>query len=102
LECGNQNDPSKYDGALKIDYYTVTIYGYNEATSFWGSDSNRLFNDYLIGVEFKGYSEDGKIFIELGDTLNSIHYKYYEALNDKLLEFDFGGRKEILQCPMDY
>jgi hypothetical protein len=52
-------------------------------------------------VPLKGYSEEGKIFIEYGDAAqDGIPYIYTE-LGDypnkyKLLEFSFGGRKEIL------
>jgi hypothetical protein len=57
-------------------------------------------------VQFKGYSEDGKIFIEYGGAQNGIPYTWTETGSYpgkyKLLEFDFGGRKEILQCPVDY
>ena len=98
------NETGLYSGSLKIDYDTITIDGYGEDwTSLVGDDSRRPFKDFPKRVPLKGYSEEGKIFIEYGETVqNGIPYIYTELGNYsqkyKLLEFSFGERKEILQC----
>ena len=97
------NETGLYSGSLKIDYDTITIDGYPEDwTSTVGDDSRRPFRDFPKRVPLKGYSEDGKIFIEYGETAqNGIPYVYTELgsypQKYKLLEFSFDGRKEILQ-----
>ncbi|MDR2731243.1 MAG: hypothetical protein LBB81_10160 [Treponema sp.] len=95
------NESGLYSGTLKIDFDTITIDGYGEDwTSLVGDDSKRPFKDYPKRVPLKGYSEEGKIFIEYGGTVNGIPYIYEEKTYPqkyKLLEFTFGGRKEILQ-----
>jgi len=52
-------------------------------------------------VALKGYSEDGKIFIEYPNSVqNTIPYAYTESQDypkKKLLDFTFGGVKEILE-----
>jgi hypothetical protein len=101
------NETGLYSGSLKIDFDTITIDGYGENwTSLVGDDSKRPFKDFPKRVPLKGYSEEGKIFIDYGDTAqNGIPYIYTELVGDysnkyKLLEFSFGGRKEILQYGM--
>jgi hypothetical protein len=101
------NDPSlySYSGTLTITIDTITIDGYGEDwLSLVGDDSKRPFKDFPKRVALKGYSEEGKIFIEYGGNTEGIPYLYDEAgfypSKYKLLEFNFGGRKEILQ--MDY
>jgi len=97
------NETGLYAGSLTIDYATVTIDGYGEDwTSLAGDDSRRPFRDFPKRVPLKGYSEDGEIFIEYGGAeRNGIPYTYTElgsySQKYKLLEFTFGGRKEILQ-----
>jgi len=97
------NDPSKYSGSLKITSDTITIEGYRESqTPLDGDDSQRPFKDIPKGKPFKGYSEDGKIFFEYGDAAqDGISYIYTGGgtypQEYKLLEFTFGGRKEILE-----
>jgi hypothetical protein len=108
----NSNDPSKYSGSLKIEIDTITIVGYGESqtpstsTPTKGNDNERPFKDYPKNIPLKGYSEDGKIFIEYGGAQNGIPYTYTETgtytNKKKLLTFNFGGRNEILECPMDY
>jgi hypothetical protein len=101
------NDSGLYSGTLTISSDTITIDGYGEDwTSMVGDDSKRPFKDYPKRVPIKGYSEEGQIFIEYGETAqNGIPYVYTEvgtySQRYKLLEFSFGGRKEILQCKMD-
>jgi hypothetical protein len=96
---------SVYSGTLKIDYYTITIDGYGEEWLSLIDDSKRPFKGYPKRVQFTGYSEEGKIFIDY-NGLTSIPYTYNEAgtypNRKKLLTFNFGGRDEILECPLDY
>jgi hypothetical protein len=100
------NETGLYSGSLKIDLDTITIDGYGEDwTSLVGDDSRRPFKDFPKRVPLKGYSEEGKIFIDYGDTAqNGSPYIYAEVgaypQKFKLLEFSFGGRKEILQYGM--
>jgi hypothetical protein len=102
------NDSGLYSGTLKIDSDTITIDGYGEDWAYMvGDDSKRPFKDFPKRVPLKGYSEEGKIFIEYGETaLDGIPYVYTEVgtypQKYKLLEFSFGGRKEILQCKIDF
>ena len=98
------NDPGLYSGTLIIGTYTITIDGYEEDwTSLVGDDSKRPFKDFPKGVPLKGHSEEGKIFIKYGSTdpEGIPYYIYTEGKNFKLLEFSFGGRKEILQCTVE-
>jgi hypothetical protein len=102
------NDPGLYSGSLIIDYNTITIEGYPEDwTSMVGDDNKRPFKDYPKHVPLTGYSEDGRIFIEYGETtLEGIPYLLTDLgsypQKYKLLEFTFGGRKEVLQLKSDY
>jgi len=101
------NETGLYSGTLKIDTNTITIDGYGEDwVSLVGDDSKRPFKDFPKRVPLKGYSEEGKIFIEYGETvLGGIPYVYTElgtySQKYKLLEFSFGDRKEILQWTMN-
>jgi len=99
------NDAGVYSGSLKIDYDRLTINGYNEGQTPSGvNDNRRPFKTFTKGVALKGYSEDGKIFIEDGGSLQEgIPYTYWEQSsppdNKKLnfLRFTFGDRVETLQ-----
>jgi len=101
------NETGLYSGSLKIDFDTITIDGYGEDwTSLVGDDNRRPFKDFPKRVPLKGYSEEGKIFIEYGGTAqDGISYTYTELgtypQKYKLLEFTFGSRREILQRMMD-
>jgi len=93
-----------YSGTLKIDANTITIDGYGEnwLTLLSGDENKRPFKDFPKRVPLKGYSEEGKIFIEYGGTVkDGIPYVYSETEiypnKYRLLEFTFGGRKEILE-----
>jgi len=98
------NEPGLYSGTLIINTDTITIDGYGEDwISLVGDDSKRPFKDFPKRVALKGYSEEGKIFIKYSSNESEgIPYIYTEVGNYqnkiKLLEFSFGGRKEILQC----
>jgi len=68
-------------------------------------DSKRPFRDFLRDIALDGYSEDGKKFIKKGEIVpDGIPYTYYEAGvypdKYKIMEIDFNGKKQILQCPM--
>jgi hypothetical protein len=97
------NDPDPlYKGSLVIDFQRITITGYGEGqTPFLGDENKRPFKGYPKGVALKGYSEEGKIFIENGGQVEGIPYTYDEDKSYppkyKLLTFTFGGRLEILE-----
>jgi hypothetical protein len=97
------NQTGNYSGKLKIGYETITIEGYEEdwvSIVLEGDDSKRPFRDFPKNVALKGYSEEGKIFINYGGGLEGIPYIYTEATYPQkyeLLEFTFGGRKEFLR-----
>ena len=101
------NETGLYSGSLKIYSDTIAIDGYGEDwASLVGDDSKRPFKDFPKRVPLKGYSEDGKIFIEYGETSqDGIPYVFTELgsypQQYRLLEFSFGGRKEILQLMFD-
>jgi len=102
------NETGLYSGSLKIDAYTITIDGYGEDwASLVGDDSKRPFKDFPKRVPLPGYSEGEEIFITSRSTSqDGIQFVYTELgsyqQRYKLLEFSFGGRKEILQCVIDY
>jgi hypothetical protein len=99
----SSNDPGLYSGTLHIDSDSITIGGYGEGqTPLNGDDSKRPFKDFPKGVSLEGYSEEGEIFICYGESAqNGIPYVYTEVGSYpqmyRLLEFTFGGRKEIVQ-----
>ncbi|MDR0457295.1 MAG: hypothetical protein LBH20_11510 [Treponema sp.] len=101
------NDTSVYSGELLIGYDRITITGYSEGQTppalLGGNDNERPFKGFTKGVALKGYSEEGKIFIENGGAVQEgIPYVYDEDKSYppkyKLLHFKFGGRDEILEC----
>jgi len=99
------NDPSKYSGSLEIGYDRITITGYSEGQTPSGENDNRRpFKDFTKGIALKGYSEEGKIFIEDGGFLQEgIPYFYWaesppaDYKKIKFLRFTFGDRVETLQ-----
>jgi len=99
----SSNDPGLYSGTLQIDFDTITIGGYGEdQTPLNGDDSKRPFKDFPKGVPLEGYSKEDEIFIGYGGAeQNGIPYLYTEVgsypQKYRLLEFTFGGRKEIVQ-----
>ena len=101
------NDPAVYSGTLLITNNRITITGYNEGqTPSGGNDSSRPFRSFTKGVGLKGYSEEGKIYIEDGGLLQEgIPYTYWEDnpppnyAKIRFLRFTFGGRVETLQNP---
>jgi len=93
-------DKSVYSGGLIITYNTFKIVGYYEnQTNFGHPPSNRPFREFSKDIPFKGYSEDGRIFIEHRGMIQSMPYFYYSYNygHDERLEFYFGNRKEELK-----
>jgi len=90
---------------LVIDSDSITIGIYDESQidndPKEPKDPNRLpFKGFPRGVPMRGYSEDGKIFIEYDNGKNGIPYIYHEGEGypkTKTLKFTFGDREEILQ-----
>jgi hypothetical protein len=102
------NDPSVYSGKLIIEYYTITIEGYDESqtpsTPAPPDYTKHPFRNITKKVALEGYSEDGKIYIKDGSSFQSFSYDYDEqgtySNKKKILKFVFGGRTETLDCPM--
>jgi hypothetical protein len=96
------NDPDAYySGTLEIAIDRITITGFGERqTPEAGDDNKRPFKDFPKGVALKGYSEDGKIFIEVGGLVqDGIPYTYESnsIAQTNLIYFNFSGRKETMQ-----
>ena len=99
------NDTSVYSGALIIDNNRITITGYSEDQTPFGKNVNtRPFKGFTKGVPLKGYSEEGKFFIEDGGILQEgIPFTYWDDYPPpdyrkiKFLRFTFGDRVETLQ-----
>ena len=96
-----------YQGGLYITYDTIKITGYGEdQTPETGDDDTRPFRDFTKNAAFKGYSEDGKIFIEDSGLLQSgipyIFYKSAEYPPVEFIRFTFGGKDQILRKEKDY
>jgi len=99
-----------YKGEIKITMYSIRITGYGETQTPKGKDdSQRPFKDIDKGVNISGYSEEtekkstritGIIYFE-DYKPEGIPYElrvYVDGYTKtKILEFDFGGRKEILK-----
>jgi hypothetical protein len=94
------SDPSVYDGAIESDFNTIKITGYNESqTPLLGNDNQRPFKNVVKGINIKGYSEEGKIYIE-GFSAEGIPYQMVTSATypfEKRLRFTFYGRDEILK-----
>jgi len=99
------NDPSVYSGTLEIDFDHITIKGYSENQTQSGKDDSvRPFRNFTKGIPLKGYSEDGKLFIQDSGVLQEgIPYTYWEESpppdynKSKFLRFTFSNRVERLQ-----
>ena len=92
---------SIYQGEIEITYNTIRITGYPETQAQFPNNINQLpFRNIPKGVIHKGYSENGRIYIE-NYASDGISYKldevgaYYPYT--RILSFEFGGRTEILQ-----
>jgi hypothetical protein len=92
---------SIYQGEIEITFNTIKITGYYEdQTPILGNDNQRPFRDIPKGVALKGYSENGRIFIE-GHLPEGIPYElasvgaHYPQI--KILRFTFSGRTEALR-----
>jgi hypothetical protein len=96
------NDPSRYSGKLVIGFDTIKITGYNESqTPSFGNDSERPFKGILKGVFLKGYSEEGRIYIENNGEGIPYEIKTAGTQQQKFLYFKFGDRNEILQKSLE-
>jgi hypothetical protein len=88
-----------YSGTLAIGRDTVTITGYDQ-TYYGLNESQRPFGGITKGVSRKGYSEDGKIYINDFGWKEGIVYEYDEGISPdytKLLRFTFDSRAETLR-----
>jgi hypothetical protein len=96
------SDPSVYSGTLEIEFDRITITGFSESqTPFLGNDNNLPFKGFTKKYSLKGYSEEGKIYIEDKGRLQEgipYFYWYIEPPPDykkvKFLRFTFGLRDE--------
>jgi hypothetical protein len=104
------NDPAIYSGTLIIGSERITIIGYGEdqLPPRGGNDNNRPFKGFTKGTALKGYSEEGKIFINDGGMVQEgIPYIYWEDefppdyQKVKFLRFTFGDRVETLEYSMN-
>jgi len=102
------NDTAIYSGALKISYDRIIIIGYGEGQTpppfEGGDDNNRPFKNFTKGTALKGYSEEGKFFINDGGLVQEgIPYVYWDDnlppdyRKVKFLRFTFGSRVETLE-----
>lgn len=97
-----------YQGTLTISYNRITVTGYGEGqTPPKGDDNNRPFKDFTRGTALKGYSKEGRIFIEDGGMVQGIPYIYWDDTPPpdyskvKFLRFTFGSRVETLEWRLD-
>ena len=101
-----------YSGILKISYDRIIINGYGEGQTppplEGGDDNKRPFKNFTKGIALKGYSEEGKFFINDGGLVQEgIPYVYWDDefpsyyKKIKLLRFTFGGRVETLEWRHD-
>ncbi|MDR1341942.1 MAG: hypothetical protein LBK18_01655 [Prevotellaceae bacterium] len=92
-------EPYDYAGMLVIDYTTITITGY-EKNLYIPDDPRRPFKDITKGVSRKGYTEDGKMYINDFGWKEGISYTYERGTSSNnytdLLQFNFEGRSETL------
>jgi hypothetical protein len=88
-----------YSGTLVIGWDTITITGY-EQTYYGLKEAERPFKDITKGVSRKGYSEDGKLYINDFGWKEGIAYEYDAGTYPdytNLVRFTFGGRAETLR-----
>jgi hypothetical protein len=88
-----------YRGTLVIGRDTITISGYDQA--YYGlKESERPFKGITKDVSRKGYSEDGKLYINDFGWNEGIPYTYDAGISPdytNLVRFTFGGRAETLK-----
>jgi hypothetical protein len=93
--------PSGYSGTLVIDWNSITITGYEPRPwPYSANDPERPFNGITKGVSRKGYSKDGKLYINDFGWNEGIPYTYDAGSSPaytRLLRFTFGGRDETLK-----
>jgi hypothetical protein len=85
-----------YTGSLEIDYRSITIKGY---TGYAIYGSSLPFPGFTKDVPLKGYSQEGKIFInDRGTVQTGLPYTFWkDAVGGKYLTFTFSGREETLK-----
>ena len=100
------DEGERYTGRLVITYDRITITGFsqNQTPNWMGNDNERPFAQFIRGVALRGYSDEGRIYIEhMGTIQSGIPYLYWDSgyswASDRveLLEFDFDGRQQILR-----
>jgi hypothetical protein len=88
-----------YSGTLVIGWDTVTVTGYDQTAYYPLNESQRPFKGITKGVSRKGYSDDGKMYLNDFGWKEGIAYEYDAGATPdytKLLRFTFGGRAETL------
>jgi hypothetical protein len=90
----HEPDPH-YDGYLEISYEWIIIWDFHKGqTPNRGDDEDRPFKDFTKDVALKGYSEEGKFFIEdRGMLQEGIPYTFWKAGKYQeiyFLSFTFG------------
>jgi len=94
------NDNSLYSGSLYIESNSITITGYVESQTRPNEDDGRRpFKGFVKETPLKGYSAEGRIFINnVGVLQEGIPYSYDNpSYGAEILVLTFGGREEILQ-----
>jgi hypothetical protein len=103
-------DKSVYSGTLKIEDDRITITGYCESQTLTDTNDNRRpFREFIREIPLKGYSRNGKIYIEdAGEIQDGIPYTYWddnpppENVKIEFLRFNFDGRNEtLIKLPPD-
>ena len=97
------NDPGGiYTGTLLITSDRITITGFSGSqTPSGGDDNKRPFKDFTKGAALRGFSEEGKIYInDRGMLQEGISYIYYTVGSypkTEFLRFTFAGSDIIMQ-----
>jgi hypothetical protein len=92
-----------YSGTLVIDWNTITISGYDQEY-YSLKEAERPFKDITKNIPRKGYTEEGKIYIDDFGWKEGIAYEYDGGMSPnyiKLLRFNFAGRNETLRKTKD-
>ena len=108
----SNDSTAPYNGTLKINSDSITIEDYGEGQTKQppagdGDDRKRPFKGLASKGPLKGYSQDGKIYIEHPASVqNEFPYTYSETGDypnkNKFLDFTFGTRTESLKQTKEY